>query len=162
MSDDWDTDDEDEDLALAPPANPDHDSEDSNAESYYANSYPDEDAGLEEEGEEEGEEGLAMGEGGGGLGEGHGSEGEGFDGMGEGEEGEEGGCTLGCAPWLVGGGRGRRRGAAGVASDGEEEFDVDDYDEEAELEAQYAAAAVWRRQLVARAGFPPPPPLPDQ
>jgi hypothetical protein len=64
-----------------------------------------------------------------------------------------------------GGGRSRRRraGRAGVISDGDdEEFDLDDYDEDAEMLAQYAAASAWRQQLVSRAGFPPPPPLPKQ
>jgi hypothetical protein len=41
VSDDWD--DEDGLDAAAVPVNSDHDSDDSNAESYYANSYPDED-----------------------------------------------------------------------------------------------------------------------
>ena len=63
--------------------------------------------------------------------------------------------------------RGRRaaRLRTGAESDGcGEEFDVDDYDdseEGAELASQYASAAAWRAQLVSRAGFPPPPPLPD-
>lgn len=94
----------------------------------------------------------------GGCGGGYGEEGEEA-----GEEGDDegGGVSRG---WALrdgrrGGAGGRRGGAS--PGDGEASYDLDDYDDDAELEAQYTAAAAWRRELVNHAGFPPPPPLPD-